>query len=208
MRFEADEVTLLGGVRHGRTLGSPVAIEIGNTEWPKWTAGDVARTGRDREAADATTAGSRRSRRHAEVRVPRRSRRSRAGQRPRDSGAGRRRVLRQGFAGDNRGRSVLSHVVAMGSASVGDRPGTPSPGGPRRRRRVARALLRRCSRGGDDRRGQGGGQGGRLARRCRRGAGLRRARRPRQPRALGPQARQPPRRRAHEHPGGEGCRDR
>jgi chorismate synthase len=36
MRFEADEVTLLGGVRHGRTLGSPVAIEIGNTEWPKW----------------------------------------------------------------------------------------------------------------------------------------------------------------------------
>jgi chorismate synthase len=37
MRFEADEVTLLGGIRHGRTLGSPVAIEIANTEWPKWT---------------------------------------------------------------------------------------------------------------------------------------------------------------------------
>jgi len=38
MRFEADEVTLLGGVRHGRTLGSPVAIEIGNSEWErKWT---------------------------------------------------------------------------------------------------------------------------------------------------------------------------
>ena len=36
MRFEKDEVTLLGGVRHGRTLGSPVAIEILNTEWPKW----------------------------------------------------------------------------------------------------------------------------------------------------------------------------
>src|SRR5688572_12809759 len=36
MRFEQDEVALLGGVRHGRTLGSPVAIEIGNTEWPKW----------------------------------------------------------------------------------------------------------------------------------------------------------------------------
>jgi chorismate synthase len=36
MRFEQDEVTLLGGVRHGRTLGSPVAIEIANTEWPKW----------------------------------------------------------------------------------------------------------------------------------------------------------------------------
>lgn len=36
MRFEQDEVTLLGGVRHGRSLGSPVAIVIGNTEWPKW----------------------------------------------------------------------------------------------------------------------------------------------------------------------------
>jgi chorismate synthase len=37
MRFERDEVTLLGGIRHGRTLGSPVAIEIANTEWPKWS---------------------------------------------------------------------------------------------------------------------------------------------------------------------------
>ena len=36
MRFEQDELTLLAGVRHGRTLGSPVAIEIANTEWPKW----------------------------------------------------------------------------------------------------------------------------------------------------------------------------
>jgi chorismate synthase len=36
MRFERDDVTLLGGVRHGVTLGSPVAIMIANTEWPKW----------------------------------------------------------------------------------------------------------------------------------------------------------------------------
>ena len=35
MKFEQDEVTLLGGVRHGRTLGSPVAIEIGNSEWQR-----------------------------------------------------------------------------------------------------------------------------------------------------------------------------
>ncbi|MGH9137637.1 MAG: chorismate synthase [Acidimicrobiales bacterium] len=35
MRFEQDELTLVGGVRHGRTLGSPVAIEIGNTEWDR-----------------------------------------------------------------------------------------------------------------------------------------------------------------------------
>ena len=35
MRFEEDELTLVGGVRHGRTLGSPVAIEIANTEWKR-----------------------------------------------------------------------------------------------------------------------------------------------------------------------------
>jgi chorismate synthase len=36
MSFEQDEVEVLGGVRHGRTQGGPVAIRIGNTEWPKW----------------------------------------------------------------------------------------------------------------------------------------------------------------------------
>ena len=36
MSFEQDAVTILGGVRHGLTLGSPVAIQVGNTEWPKW----------------------------------------------------------------------------------------------------------------------------------------------------------------------------
>lgn len=37
MKFEQDQVTLTGGVRHGRTQGGPVAIEIANTEWPKWS---------------------------------------------------------------------------------------------------------------------------------------------------------------------------
>jgi chorismate synthase len=36
MRFERDVLRLTGGIRHGRTLGSPVAIEILNSEWPKW----------------------------------------------------------------------------------------------------------------------------------------------------------------------------
>ena len=36
MKFEADEVTILAGVRHGVTLGGPIAIQIANTEWPKW----------------------------------------------------------------------------------------------------------------------------------------------------------------------------
>lgn len=37
MKFEQDKVRLLTGVRFGETMGSPVAIEIANTEWPKWT---------------------------------------------------------------------------------------------------------------------------------------------------------------------------
>lgn len=36
MKFEQDQVTVLAGLRHGVTLGGPLAIEIGNTEWPKW----------------------------------------------------------------------------------------------------------------------------------------------------------------------------
>lgn len=37
MKFEADELTILSGLIHGRTIGGPIAIMIGNTEWPKWT---------------------------------------------------------------------------------------------------------------------------------------------------------------------------
>lgn len=36
MSFETDEVEIIGGLRHGVTLGSPVAVRIGNSEWPKW----------------------------------------------------------------------------------------------------------------------------------------------------------------------------
>jgi chorismate synthase len=36
MKFEQDAVRIIGGVRHGSTLGGPVAIEVGNSEWPKW----------------------------------------------------------------------------------------------------------------------------------------------------------------------------
>ncbi len=36
MSFEQDAVEVIGGLRHGRTLGSPVAIRVGNSEWPKW----------------------------------------------------------------------------------------------------------------------------------------------------------------------------
>ncbi|MDO5629937.1 MAG: chorismate synthase [Mobilicoccus sp.] len=35
-KFEQDELEIIGGLRHGRTLGSPFALRIGNSEWPKW----------------------------------------------------------------------------------------------------------------------------------------------------------------------------
>jgi chorismate synthase len=37
MRFEEDRLEVLGGLRHGLTLGSPLAVRIDNSEWPKWT---------------------------------------------------------------------------------------------------------------------------------------------------------------------------
>jgi chorismate synthase len=36
MKFEQDEVELTGGVRHGVTMGGPIAVRVGNSEWPKW----------------------------------------------------------------------------------------------------------------------------------------------------------------------------
>ncbi|WP_448237747.1 chorismate synthase [Microbacterium paulum] len=37
MKFEEDELTISAGVRHGFSIGSPIALRVGNTEWPKWT---------------------------------------------------------------------------------------------------------------------------------------------------------------------------
>ena len=57
MKFEADAVTLLGGVRHGQTQGGPVAIQVANTEWPKWetvmSADPVEQTVLDAQARNA-----------------------------------------------------------------------------------------------------------------------------------------------------------
>lgn len=35
--FEQDRLTVLGGIRHGRTIGGPIVVQIGNSEWPKWS---------------------------------------------------------------------------------------------------------------------------------------------------------------------------
>ena len=58
MSFEEDRFEILGGVRHGRTMGSPVAVVIHNTEWPKWTEVMGADAPADAAAVAATGRGA------------------------------------------------------------------------------------------------------------------------------------------------------
>ncbi len=59
MEFEADRIEVLGGIRHGRTLGSPISVVIHNTEWPKWVDAMDPEPRGDLEAIRATGRGRR-----------------------------------------------------------------------------------------------------------------------------------------------------
>jgi chorismate synthase len=59
MDFEVDRTEIVGGVRHGRTLGSPVAVLIHNTEWPKWRDAMDPEPRDDLDAIRATGRGER-----------------------------------------------------------------------------------------------------------------------------------------------------
>jgi chorismate synthase len=128
MKFEQDEAEITGGVRHGVTLGGPVAIRIGNTEWPKWEtvmspdpvqAGaleDVARAApltRPRPG-HADLAGMQKYGHHdARPVLERASARETAARVALGELA--RRYLRQSF-----GIEIVSHVVAIGPVSAPD----------------------------------------------------------------------------------------
>ncbi|HVE94718.1 MAG TPA: chorismate synthase [Acidimicrobiales bacterium] len=126
MRFEADEVTLLGGVRHGRTLGSPVAIEIGNSEWPKWTEemspapGETAKPLTQPRPGHADLAGMQKygfgDARDVLERASARETAARVA-----AGCCAKALL------SSIGASVLSHVVAMGEAAVDPAAARPQP---------------------------------------------------------------------------------
>ena len=58
MNFELDRIEILGGVRHGLTLGSPVALVIHNTEWEKWTEAMGIEAPEDPDALQATGRGA------------------------------------------------------------------------------------------------------------------------------------------------------
>ena len=164
MRFEADEVTLLGGVRHGRTLGSPVGDRDRQHRVAQVDRGDVAGPGATGQGPDPAPTGPCRPGRDAEVRLRRRPGRAGAGLGPRDRRPGRRRVDGQGAArapggaggeprDPARGRAGARRGAAPPRATSGrstHRPCAASTPPPRRRwwRRSSRRPRRGTPSGG------------------------------------------------------------
>ncbi|CAN5880471.1 chorismate synthase [soil metagenome] len=136
MRFEADRFEILGGVRHGLTLGSPVAIVIHNTEWPKWREAMAIDAPDDPAAVAATGRGQSLTR-------PRPGHADLAGMQKYqfddarnvlERASARETAMRVALATVARGLldavgvSVLSHVVRIGDAAVPDDATPPGPG--------------------------------------------------------------------------------
>ena len=136
MKFEQDEVELTGGVRHGVTLGGPVAIRVGNTEWPKWdtvmSPDPVPAAELDGQARNAPLSRPRPGHAdlagmqkfgHSDARpvLERASARETAARVALGEVA--RRLLQQAL-----GVRILSHVVALGAVSAPAGGAVPVPG--------------------------------------------------------------------------------
>lgn len=134
MDFEVDRLEVVGGVRHGRTLGSPVAVLIHNTEWPKWRDAMDPEPRDDLDAIRATGRGERLTR-------PRPGHTDLVGAlkygfddvRDALERSSARETAARVVAGTLASRllaevgvTVLSHVVAIGGVRVPD--GAPQPG--------------------------------------------------------------------------------
>ncbi len=133
MTFEQDEVELTAGVRHGRTLGGPVAIRIANTEWPKWeTVMSADPVGTGQLAGLARNAPLTRPRPgHADLagmqkfgHTDARPVLERASARETAARVALGEVARR-LLGQVLGIEILSHVVAIGQITV---PGSTMPG--------------------------------------------------------------------------------
>ena len=196
MKFEQDEVEITGGVRHGRTLGGPVAIRVANTEWPKWETVMSADPVPPEELADQA--------RNAPLTRPRPGHADLAGMQKYGHDDAR-PVLERASARETAARVALGEVATA----------VPAPGARRRGRQPCGRASARCAprtgwrparttrpgrRGpgalpgpggerGDAGRDRRGPQGRRHPRRRGRGARVRPAAWPGQPRALGPAAR-------------------
>ena len=134
MSFEADELEILAGVRHGRTLGSPVALVIRNTEWPKWRDVMSAAPPEDPEALARTGRGQPLTR-------PRPGHADLVGMQKYDfddarnvleRASARETAMRVALATvargllDSVGIAVLSHVVRIGAVALPDDVATPT----------------------------------------------------------------------------------
>ena len=196
--IEQDRARIMSGVRHGRTLGSPILLEMDNRDWANWTrvmqvgplsaeeAAELATMGeRGQQACPAHHRGPARPRgpcRRAQVRLRRRPQRAGALVGPRDRGPGRGRRRRPRVPAGAGDRGLVVHRRG-GRRGRGPGPGDADPG---RGRRLAAPLPGPGRRGGDDRPHRRGAVRGRHRRRRVRGGRPRRPDRPRQLRPLGP----------------------
>ena len=161
MNFEQDEVELTGGVRHGLTMGGPVAVRIGNTEWPKWT------TVMSADPVDADVLAE--QARNAPLTRPRPGHADLVGMQKYDVDDARPILERasaretaarvalgavaKAFLRQSLGADVLSHVVGIGT--VRHRPACCRNRATSTRRRFRGALLRSRHLARDDRRDRG-----------------------------------------------------
>jgi chorismate synthase len=136
MAFEADELEVIGGIRHGKTQGGPVAVRIGNTEWPKWETVMAA------DPVDPELIANRA--RNAPLTRPRPGHADLAGMtkygfddaRPVLERASARETasrvvlgtVAKAFLRQALGAEVVSHVVAIGSVDAPDDDPVPGPG--------------------------------------------------------------------------------
>ena len=187
MKFEQTRCRSSAASGTGCTLGGPVAIEIGNTEWPKWETvmsadpvdADVLAGAGAQRAADPAAARPRRPSRHAEVRLRRRPPGAGARQRPRDRGPGRARARSPGRSCGRRSASRWSrHVVAIGAVARPDGAAARGPTDVAALDADPVRCLDAAAERGDDRRDRGRHEGRRHARRGGRGGRLRPAARP------------------------------
>ena len=202
MKIEKDAASVTAGVRHGRTLGGPIALQVANRDYANWeermnpwpVEADVPRS-----TAPARARGPGRDH---EVRAHRRAQRARARERPRDGGARRRRRPGPRVPARPGRRGPLPRRADRLGACAAAR-------GPERRRlrgrgRVAGALPGSRRLGGDGRGDQPPAQGERVAGRRLRGAGLRAGARAGLARLLGGAPRRAARPGDPLHPGDEG----
>jgi chorismate synthase len=135
MRFETDALEVLGGVRHGRTLGSPIALVIRNTEWPKWRDAMAVDAPDDPDAVAASARGRPLTRPrpgHADL-VGMQKYRFDDARNVLERASARETAMRVALAAVTRGLldavgiTVLSHVVRIGPIAVPDDAPTPGP---------------------------------------------------------------------------------